>query len=98
MSAKPLAGKRWFEALGRRAFSQGLPINYERSQRNYWPMWARCAWARGWMQQGNGRQLTNLIVQGFEDQARRDGTSLRATVDKFLNEGPDATPGATHGN
>ncbi|MBH2008347.1 MAG: hypothetical protein I8H71_01470 [Xanthomonadaceae bacterium] len=90
--SKQLAGARWFEAQGRRAFSQGKALDWQRHQRNYWPMWARCAWARGWIQQGNGRQLTEMIVQSFEDEAQRTGCSLRATVDAFLNETPVPSP------
>lgn len=50
--AKKLAGKRWFEALGRRAASKGLPSIHGRSARQKWPMWARQAYARGWLVQG----------------------------------------------
>lgn len=42
----------WFEAQGRSAYSRGLPLNYGRALRVYWPMWARQAWARGWLSQG----------------------------------------------
>lgn len=48
---KPLAGKRYFEAMGRRAASQKMPIHYDRIARQQWPMWARQAWARGWLDQ-----------------------------------------------
>lgn len=52
---KPLSGKKLFEAMGRRAYTQGLPITYERAMRNHWPMWARSAWARGWLYQQPAR-------------------------------------------
>jgi hypothetical protein len=42
----------WFEAQGRSAYSRGLPLNYGRTLRVRLPMWAREAWARGWMSQG----------------------------------------------
>jgi hypothetical protein len=48
---KPLAGKKAFEAMGRRACSIGLPLNAYRSHRISWPTWAREAWARGWIVQ-----------------------------------------------
>lgn len=47
--AKPLAGKRWFEALGRSDKSRGVP----RSAKHYdWPAWAQQAYMRGRMLQG----------------------------------------------
>lgn len=47
--AKPLAGKRWFEALGRSDKSRGVP----RSAQHYaWPAWAQQAYMRGRMLQG----------------------------------------------
>lgn len=42
---KPLAGKRYFEALGRRHESLGLP--YLRAATLGWPLWARRAYCRG---------------------------------------------------
>ncbi|WP_423459929.1 hypothetical protein [Ottowia sp. VDI28] len=80
----PLAGKAWFEARGRRAYSLGLPMNHNRHEQQRWPMWARCAWARGWLFQQPSRQLTESIVSSFEEEAERTGTTLRATVDRFL--------------
>lgn len=42
--SKPIAGKRWFEAMGRRSTSLGLP----RDTRFYgWPKWAQQAFMRG---------------------------------------------------
>lgn len=52
-----------------------------------WPMWARSAWARGWIQQPSSRQLTKQIVQGFVDESVRRGVPLRVTVDRFLDSG-----------
>ena len=47
--AKPLAGKKWFEALGRSDKSRGVP----RSANHYaWPAWAQQAYMRGRMLQG----------------------------------------------
>ena len=86
--SKALTGKRWFEAQGRRAQSMGFPMNYKRSEHQSWPMWARCAWARGWVQQQTAKQATECIVQSFEDEARRTGRTLRQTVSNFL----EATP------
>jgi len=81
---KPLAGKRYFEALGRSAQARGLPIIYERSKRNTWPMWARCAWSRGWLYQQTRSQATESIVQSFEREAQAKGISLRQCVTEFL--------------
>ena len=50
--SRPLAGKRYFEALGRSAYSRGLSLSYDRPARLRWPMWARTAWAKGWLMQG----------------------------------------------
>lgn len=83
---KPLSGARWFEAQGRSAFSRGLPLNYMRAVNARLPMWARSAWARGWITQGSGKQLTQVIVSGFESEAKERGTSLRETVSSFLRE------------
>jgi hypothetical protein len=81
----------WFEAQGRSAYSRGLPLNYGRSIRVHLPMWARQAWARGWITQGSCTQMTKTIVDGFEQEAGERGISLRATVTDFLSaEG--ATP------
>lgn len=55
MAKKPLTGARFFEALGRRAKSQGLPILYCRLDRLKWPMWARRAYTCGWLDQGTVR-------------------------------------------
>ena len=82
---KPLSGKKFFEAMGRRAYTQGLPITYERSMRNHWPMWARSAWARGWLYQQPSRALTQSIVASFEAEARTTGKTLRKTVTDFLD-------------
>ena len=82
---KTLAGKSWFEAQGRRAYSQGLPLQYERAMRNKWPMWARCAWARGWLYQQPAHAATVSIVDSFEREAKATGRSLRETVSHFLD-------------
>lgn len=82
---KPLAGSAWFEALGRRAYTQGLPLNYEHSMRNKWPMFARCAWARGWLFQQPPRAATKSIVESFEREAAATGRTLRETVNHFLD-------------
>lgn len=82
---KPLSGKAWFEAQGRRAQSLGLPMNFKRHEHQRWPMWARSAWARGWLFQQTGRQLTESIVTSFEEEAERTGKTLRATVNDFLS-------------
>lgn len=81
---KPLAGKALFEAMGRRAYTQGRPITYQRSMRNHWPMWARSAWARGWIYQQPTRALTESIVESFECEAEATGRTLRETVEHFL--------------
>lgn len=49
--AKKLAGKRWFEALGRRERSQGL-AGWVGGYRREWPAWARRAYLAGWYDQG----------------------------------------------
>ena len=81
---KPLAGKALFEAMGRRAYTRGLPLNYERAMRNSWPMWARCAWARGWIYQQPAHAATESIVMSFEREAAAKGQTLRETVHQFL--------------
>jgi hypothetical protein len=88
--SKPLAGKRAFEAMGRRASSAGLPLIHKRMERIGWPMWARSAYARGWIQQPSSQQLTARTVQAFVDKSVRDGVSLSVTVDRFLEEMKDA--------
>src|SRR3546814_15658027 len=74
-----------FEAMGRRAYTQGLPLNYERAMRNSWPMWARCAWARGWIYQQPAHAATESIVMSFEREADRKsvvkGKSVSVRVD-----------------
>jgi hypothetical protein len=84
--SKPLAGKRWFEALGRSEYSQGLPINYRRSLRARWPMWARSAWARGWLHQQTRKQLTESIVTELLDRAKREGKTVPKLLDDLINE------------
>lgn len=83
---KPLAGKAWFEAMGRRSYTQGFPLDYQRAMRNHWPMWARSAWARGWLYQQPARALTEGIVNSFEQDARTTGKTLRETVNQFLRK------------
>ena len=83
---KPLAGKRYFEATGRRAASQGKPILHDRIARQAWPMWARAAWTRGWIMQPSPRENTERIVCRFEQQAKREGKTLQQTVTNFLKE------------
>lgn len=75
--AKPLAGTARFETMGRSAQSRGLPLIYGRLERRPWPMWARAAWARGWLYQQTRRQATEAIVQSFEDEATRRGVPLK---------------------
>ncbi|WP_228877628.1 hypothetical protein [Paraburkholderia saeva] len=84
--AKAITGKRAFEAMGRRAASAGLPLLQGRMERLGWPMWARSAYARGWIQQPSPEQLTDILVNGFVVRSVRDGVSLCATVDRFLEE------------
>lgn len=48
--AKKLAGKRWFDAMGRRARSQGKPM-WLGQDRQQWPLWARAAYTCGWLDQ-----------------------------------------------
>lgn len=48
---RPPAGKRAFEARGRRAASLGLPLDFGRRQRAEWPAWARMAFSFGWHHQ-----------------------------------------------
>lgn len=48
---RPPAGKVAFEAMGRSAYSRGLSSSAGREQRIYWPLWARQAYARGWLLQ-----------------------------------------------
>lgn len=50
-------------------------------------MWARSAWARGWIKQPSSRQLTEQLVQGFVDESVRRGVPLRVTVDRLLDSG-----------
>lgn len=85
---KRTSATAWFEAEGRRAQSKGLPLNWQRHERQPLPVWARSAWARGWLYQQTGRQLTESIVQSFEEEASRTGRTLRATVTDFLNSEP----------
>lgn len=49
--AKPLAGKRWFEALGRRHESLGIRYLAQRSAMHGWPLWAKRAYCRGRLNQ-----------------------------------------------
>lgn len=81
----------WFEAQGRSAYSRGLPLNHGRALRVHLPMWARQAWARGWITQGSATQMTKTIVDGFEQEAQKRGISLRQTVDEFLNTKGEAS-------
>lgn len=57
---KALAGKRYFEALGRSDKSRGVP----RSAKHYaWPQWAQQAYMRGRMLQ---EQVRRQIREKFE--------------------------------
>lgn len=49
--SKPPAGRRAFEAMGRRAYSLGLPISHDRRSKLCWAEYARRAWAAGWIMQ-----------------------------------------------
>lgn len=57
MAKKPLSGKRWFEAMGRRAYSIGEALPVTRQKRKKWPMWAQHAFVAGWFKQGSSRAL-----------------------------------------
>lgn len=48
--SKPLTGKRWFEAMGRRARSQGKPM-WLGQDRQQWPMWAKHSYMAGFIDQ-----------------------------------------------
>ncbi len=52
MAKKPISGARWFEALGRRERSKGLPA-WTGGSRYAWPLWAKHAYTDGWLDQGN---------------------------------------------
>ncbi|WP_186202337.1 hypothetical protein [Burkholderia gladioli] len=84
--AKPLAGKRAFEAMGRRAATLRQPLNHHRMERLGWPVWARTAFTRGWMLQPSPGQQAKRTVQAFVEKSIRDGVSLRVTVDRFLDD------------
>lgn len=45
--SKRIAGKRWFEALGRRHESLGITVAEGKGTRALWPIWARQAYFRG---------------------------------------------------
>lgn len=62
--AKPLAGKRAFEAMGRRARSHGTSILIGRAARNAWPQWARSAWTAGWINQAGRRAQDGQKSEG----------------------------------
>ena len=47
--SSPLAGRRAFEAMGRRDASNGLPLIAMRAKRRGWPRWAQEAFAFGWL-------------------------------------------------
>jgi hypothetical protein len=51
--SRPPAGRAAFEAMGRSAKSRGWPMTYQRQMRVNWPRWAREAWSRGYIQQGD---------------------------------------------
>lgn len=61
--SKPLAGKRAFEAMGRRAQSMGFPLIHKRLERTGWPLWARAAWARGWIYNFSKRALSERLAE-----------------------------------
>ncbi|CAN7447455.1 hypothetical protein LJR066_002796 [Acidovorax sp. LjRoot66] len=48
---RPLSGRAWFEAQGRRAASTGLPRTPLSQMWRNWPAWARDAWSQGWADQ-----------------------------------------------
>lgn len=49
--AKPLAGRRAFEAMGRSAAARRLPLRFGYGARRGWPEWARIAYIGGWLDQ-----------------------------------------------
>lgn len=55
MAKKPLAGKRWFEALGRSHESRNVPYMLNRGAMNGWPQWARQAYCLGRLNQCENR-------------------------------------------
>lgn len=56
-----LAGKKYFNALGRSACSRGLPITESRAMRQSWNRWAREAYAKGWLEQSRGNVRKNDV-------------------------------------
>lgn len=84
--SKPLVGKRYFEALGRSAKSHGQPLHWQRRERQPWPMWARTAWARGWLFQQSGKESTAAIIASFDEEAARKGIPLQQCVEQFIGE------------
>lgn len=54
MAKKPLSGARWFEAMGRRERSRGLPA-WTGGNRYAWPLWAKHAYTDGFIDQRNPR-------------------------------------------
>lgn len=88
--AKRTSGKAYFEALGRSAASRGMPITLHRIRRNAWPLWAREAWARGWLSQPSERNQTMRIVKVLELRASESGRTVSQEVERYLG-------GANHG-
>lgn len=46
-----MKAKVWFNALGRSDRSRGIGISRRNLERKGWPMWARAAYTRGWLDQ-----------------------------------------------
>ena len=84
--SKSLAGKCYFEAQGRSAKSHGQPLHWRRLERQPWPMWARSAWARGWLFQQTSKESTAAIIASFDEESERKGIPLRQCVDQFIGE------------
>lgn len=84
---KPLAGRRAFEAMGRRMRSQGIPCVMVHAIGRSWPGWARDAWITGY--------VLNPPYCAIENGLR---AAVRIPVKRVIPATPaeDAATGAAH--
>jgi hypothetical protein len=101
MAKKPIAGKKWFEALGRSERSRGVPRSARSAatlKRQTWPDWAVTAYMRGWINQSmnyaKGKTVSAEITGGndidIELVSFRDAQQPNGEVQRDARQGGSA--------
>ena len=100
---KPLAGRRAFEAMGRRAQSQGIPCVLIHAIGRGWPHWAREAWATGYVRNASFKAIyvghrraaqsrVKRVTRPLAGEVAATGASRSSTASEARKADPSISP------